>query len=67
MHIFVNNEKRDVTDLKTLSELLESVHLNLSKGIAVAINNQVVAKGEWSKALLKENDKITIIRATQGG
>ncbi len=67
MNVFVNNEKRDASNLKTLSELLESVNLNLSKGIAVAINNQVVAKGEWSNALLKENDKITIIRATQGG
>jgi len=67
MLIFVNNEKKDVSNLKTLVELLESINLNLSKGIAVAVNNQVVAKGEWSKALLKENDKITIIRATQGG
>jgi len=67
MTVFVNNEKRDVSNLKTLSELLESINLNVAKGVAVAVNNQVVAKGEWSNALLKENDKITIIRATQGG
>ncbi len=67
MNVFVNNEQRDVSNLKTLSELLESINLNVAKGIAVAVNNQVVAKGEWSNAFLKENDKITIIRATQGG
>ena len=66
MTVFVNNEKKDV-NLKTLSELLESINLNVAKGVAVAVNNQVVAKSEWNNALLKENDKITIIRATQGG
>ena len=66
MTVFVNNEKKDV-NLKTLSELLESINLNVAKGVAVAVNNQVVTKGEWGNALLNENDKITIIRATQGG
>jgi len=67
MTVFINNEQRDVSNLKTLSELLESINLNVAKGVAIAVNNRVIAKGEWSNALLKENDKITIIRATQGG
>ena len=37
------------------------------KGIAVAVNNIVVPRTEWQNRILNENDKITIIRATQGG
>ena len=36
-------------------------------GIALAVNEKVVPKTEWEKFLLKENDKIIIIKATQGG
>ena len=37
------------------------------KGIAVAVNNVVVAKNAWSGFELKENDKILVIKASQGG
>lgn len=37
------------------------------KGIAVAVNNSVVPKAEWNTYEVKSADKITIIRATQGG
>lgn len=37
------------------------------KGIAVAVNNTVIPRANWNSFQLKENDTITIIRATQGG
>ena len=42
-------------------------HLLDSKGIAIAVNQTVISKSEWSKTQLKENDNIAIIKATQGG
>jgi sulfur carrier protein len=38
-----------------------------TNGIAAAVNNSVVPKTTWEKFQLKENDKIIIIKATQGG
>ncbi|AIM36367.1 sulfur carrier protein ThiS [Sphingobacterium sp. SG20118] len=38
-----------------------------SKGIAVALNNQVIPKKAWSTTQLKNQDTILIITATQGG
>ena len=35
--------------------------------IAVAVNNRVVAKTEWSTAQLADGDAILIIRAFYGG
>ena len=47
--------------------LLEKENMLEKKGIAVAVNNQVVAKTAWANFELKENDKILIIKASQGG
>lgn len=47
--------------------LLDNIGLNEKKGIAVAVNNEVIPKKEWNYNYLKENDKILVLRATQGG
>ncbi|UIR56902.1 sulfur carrier protein ThiS [Sphingobacterium sp. SRCM116780] len=38
-----------------------------TKGIAVAVNNQVIPKTAWSNTTLQHQDHILIISATQGG
>ncbi|MFH5831458.1 sulfur carrier protein ThiS [Halalkalibaculum sp. DA3122] len=38
-----------------------------SKGTAVALNDSVVPKSQWDRQQLHEEDRIEIIRATQGG
>ncbi|MFK7899493.1 MAG: sulfur carrier protein ThiS [Cyclobacteriaceae bacterium] len=65
MTVEVNKEKIEAKSTR-LHDLLEEMRISL-KGIAVAINNKVVSRFEWKKTQIKENDKITIIRATQGG
>ncbi|HXA00859.1 MAG TPA: sulfur carrier protein ThiS [Cytophagaceae bacterium] len=67
MNVFVNNEKREILNQQTITQLLGEIQLNSPKGIAVAINNEVIPKSGWEKYWLNENDKVTIIRATQGG
>ena len=67
MDVFVNNELQSVEENSVLFSLMEILSMNDKKGIAVAINNAVVPKTKWSDYLLKSNDRITIIRATQGG
>ena len=67
MNVFVNNELQTVEDNSSLIELMETLTMTTKKGIAVAINNSVVPKTKWSEYLLNSNDKVTIIRATQGG
>ena len=37
------------------------------KGIAVAVNEEVVAKEDWPRFALKPGDQILIIQPTQGG
>lgn len=67
MTVFVNNQAQDLNLHFTLQALLVQLSLDEQKGIAVAVNNQVVPKAQWNTHQLSEQDKVTIIRASQGG
>ena len=67
MEITVNDKLESVEDDLKLSEFLNNKSLYQSKGTAVAVNECVIAKNDWQKFVLQENDQILIIRATQGG
>jgi sulfur carrier protein len=65
--IFINNEAEKVELGQSLLNILSTFSLTNSFGIAVAINNKVIVKEEWANYFPKENDKILIIKASQGG
>jgi sulfur carrier protein len=47
--------------------LLAQLNLAEKRGVAVAVNNAIISRANWNKYELNENDKVTIIRPTQGG
>jgi sulfur carrier protein len=67
MEVTINHNKTDLQEASSLLYLLQSQNLSEKKGIAVAVNNKVVPKTKWESYILKQNDSITIIKATQGG
>ena len=66
MLIYVNKEKQEIVDSLTLNGLVERLGVD-TKGMAIAINNEVIPKSSWDKVQFKENDRVTMIRATAGG
>lgn len=67
MTISVNNQTIEVEAQTKLSSLVFQQIGENSKGIAVAINGQVIPKDSWMETPVKENDELLIIKATQGG
>lgn len=67
MDIFVNNTVISVSEKASLSDALSAAGLAGRQGIAIAINNQVIPRTVWDTHLLYPADKVTIIKATQGG
>lgn len=67
MVLFVNNEQHVVDSDLSLFDFLSSIQMSEQKGIAIAVNEEVIPKSEWSSESLKDQDKILIIKATQGG
>ena len=64
--IHVNKEAKTVAKQASLNDVLAELHIH-TNGIAVAINNQVITRKEWSNTELQAEDHITIVQATQGG
>jgi sulfur carrier protein len=67
MEVHVNNKLYAVQPGITIAALLQFIQLPSDKGIAIAVNSQVVPKTTWQQQTLQSADNITIIRATQGG
>jgi sulfur carrier protein len=67
MEIFVNNQPIQTEEQTSLLSLVFSQVGENSKGLAVAINEEVIPKNEWEKTILNQNDQVLIIKATQGG
>lgn len=66
MEITINNTPVTIDEEITLEQLLERRGIP-AKGIAVAINNRVVARSAWATTPITEGAKLTIIQAVCGG
>ncbi len=67
MEVQVNKQSQQTEEGATLTQLLNTLGFEETRGLAVAINDLVVPKKQWGEHQLQPNDHITIIRATQGG
>jgi len=68
MQITVNNNFQEVSANLNIVSLMENLFPNgNTRGLAIAINQEVISKENWPSHIIKENDKVMIIRATQGG
>ena len=67
MEIIIDKQVQYVQDSCSVQQLIESLFAFPPKGLAVAINECVVPKAEWETCMLQSNDKLILIKATQGG
>lgn len=67
IQVKVNGEMMVTHSGQSLAQLLDSIALDNLRGIAVAVNAEVIPRQRWKEFLLHESDEIIIIRAAQGG
>ena len=67
MEVIVNGSTHSFEGNLSIIQLLNELSFATPKGIAVAVNDSVVPKTHWAEHSLTSGDKITIIKATQGG
>lgn len=66
MRVTLNGTTRDIDGAPTVAELVEC-HAGTTKGIAVAVNAEVVPRSTWSEHRLADGDHIEVLHAAQGG
>lgn len=67
MKVSINKQDYELADGTILLAALKQVPNIPEKGIAVAVNNQVVSLSKWQETTLTDGDKITVIKAFYGG
>ncbi|MET8225797.1 sulfur carrier protein ThiS [Streptomyces sp. NPDC004082] len=66
MNIFVNGERRHVAPGTALDALVATLTAAPS-GVAAALNETVVPRGQWAGTALADGDRVEVLTAVQGG
>lgn len=67
MEITFNNHTRQIDTKSSIQNALDLWIGDKQKGIAVAVNDAIVYKTQWSSYELQPNDNVLVITAFQGG
>ncbi len=66
MRIYINDNELQFSG-NTLTDLLTGNGFSDTSGMAIAVNETVISRNNWSSCILKEDDSILIITPAQGG
>jgi len=62
------NGKPETVEAATVAELLAALGVDPQRrGLAVAVNGDVVPRRSWTERLLSANDDVEVVRPLQGG
>jgi sulfur carrier protein len=66
MRVIVNGEPRELDEGATVDAAVEVTGAP-DRGVAVAVDGEVVPRGEWTSTRLSEGQKVEVLQAVQGG
>ena len=64
--VFVNGEYRELPDGSSVQSVVEELGVS-GRGTAVALDGQVVPRGEWADTELRDGQELEVLHAVQGG
>lgn len=66
MKVKINNILQEIPEGTTLFILTEKYNLP-DRGVAIAVNNEIIPRNEWGEYVIHECDDIVILKAFNGG
>jgi sulfur carrier protein len=68
VEVRVNGEPRELPDGATVDTAVREAGAEQpSRGLAVAVDGEVVPRGEWAATTLRDGQQVEVLRAVQGG
>ena len=64
--ILVNGDPSDVMPGTTVAELMRTIDAP-ERGVAVAVDGEVVPRGAWRETALADQARVEVVTAVQGG
>ena len=65
--VTVNGEPRELGEAATIETAVRAIGAPDGRGVAVALDGEVVPRGEWSSTTVREGQQVEVLRAVQGG
>ena len=66
MKLSVNGERTALDDGATVGALVDGLGKG-RRGVAVAVNEEVVPRSRWDTTVLRDDDRVEVLAAAQGG
>jgi sulfur carrier protein len=67
MTVEVNGRAVNLEDDAVLSDVVARERAAEGRGVAVAVDGEVVPRGDWPSTRLREGQKVEVVAAVQGG
>jgi sulfur carrier protein len=67
MTIELNGEPVEVTEAATVAAAVEISGAGERRGVAVAVDGEVVPRSAWEETALSEGQRVEVVGAIQGG
>ncbi len=67
MKVWVNGEEAEIARSKGFASILEALRIPDARGVAIAVDGEVVPRGIWDEVELQEGQRVEVVRAVQGG
>lgn len=68
MNVTINGEPREIGDGATVASVVEMLDVAPgARGVAVALDGEVVSRGRWAQTELSEGSTVEVVAAIGGG
>jgi sulfur carrier protein len=65
--VTLNGERRELHEPATVEVAVRAAGAPDGRGVAVALDGEVVPRGEWATTEVCEGQQVEVLRAVQGG
>ena len=67
MAIVLNGERCELPEGATVEQAVAATGAEEARGLAVAVDGEVVPRGEWERTPLADGQRVEVLHAVQGG
>jgi sulfur carrier protein len=67
MKVSVNGDDHEIEGVATVARVLGEIGIDDPRGVAVAVDGEVVVRSEWDSVEVQDGQAVEILRAVQGG
>jgi sulfur carrier protein len=65
--VTINGERRELGQSATIETAVAAIGAPDGRGVAVALDGEVVPRGEWASTEVRDGQQVEVLHAVQGG